>query len=154
MTSDHTPTPGAVSKSRKNRAASLDALHDVEHRASAPARGRSDAWESDLRSALVQLKEDLRNQHDDSLATNSLLSEIKAEAPRLTDRANAVLVRETALSERVQTLLESLDGVNDDVEIERIRSDLADITREMRDVRALEAEIIYDAYYVDIGIGD
>ena len=120
MNSNRTPPAGAISKSRKNRAASLDALHDVEHSASAPATGRPDAWQSDVRSALSRLKDDLRFQHDDSLATDSLLSEVKAEAPRLSDRADAVLARAREMSTRVQKLLESLDGVEDGVEIERI----------------------------------
>lgn len=154
MEAGRSPNSEAVQGSRHDRAQSLDAMHEVERLASSPAPGRPDAWRDDLLVALEELGASIHEQRATSGSEGSLLSELMAEAPRLASSVEEVLQREQAVAERIDSLSRLLADFTRPIEVDEIREELAHITREIRDIRAWETDLVYEAYSVDLGVGD
>jgi hypothetical protein len=129
-------------------------MHEVERLASSPAPGRPDAWRDDLLVALEELGASIHEQRATSGSEESLLSDLMAEAPRLASSVEEVLEREQAAAERIDALNRLLAGFTRPIEVDEIREELAHITREIRDIRAWETDLVYEAHSVDLGVGD
>lgn len=148
------PDVQALAGSRRDRATSLDALHEVERLASAPAPGRAESWRDDLLGALEELGASIHEQRSASGAAGSLLSDVMAEAPRLTSSVEELLAREQDVADRIDGLISRLADLTRPVPVGEIREHLAGITREIRDLRAWETDLVYETYSVDLGVGD
>lgn len=148
------PDVQAFAGSRRDRANSLDALHEVERLASAPAPGRAEAWRDDLLGALEELGASIHEQRSASGAAGSLLSDVMAEAPQLIPSVEELLAREQDVAERIDELIRSLNDLARSVPVREVREDLAGITKEIRDLRAWETDLVYETYSVDLGVGD
>lgn len=148
------PDVQALAGSRRDRAASLNALHEVERLASAPAPGRAEPWRDDLLGALEELGASIHEQRSASGAVGSLLSDVMAEAPWLIPGVEELLERERDVAERIDSMIRRLADLARSVPVEEIREELAGIAREIRDLRAWETDLVYEAYSVDLGVGD
>lgn len=148
------PESGALAGSRRDRASSLDALHEVERLAAAPAPGRPEAWRDDLLGALEELGASIHEQRSASGAAGSLLSDLMSEAPRLASSVEELLEREQQVAERIDRLIRRLADLVRSVAVGEVREELAVITREIRELRAWETDLVYEAYAVDLGVGD
>lgn len=148
------PDVQALAGSRRDRASSLDALHEVERLASAPAPGRAESWRDELLVALEELAASIHEQRSASGAVGSLLSDVRAEAPRLTSSVEELLEREHQVAERIDRLILRLADLVRSVPVGEIREELAEITKEIRDLRAWETDLVYETYSVDLGVGD
>lgn len=153
MTGSQIPSPFGLSKSQHDGAQSLDSLHLVERMASAPGPKRPDAWRDDLLGALQELGADLHAQQQDSLGRRSLLSDIKIEAPHLVSSIDELLEREDRLADDIDELERTMADLSRPLDVERLRAELAELTRELRELRAWETDIVYEVYSVDLGIG-
>ena len=154
MANENKPDLRALEGSRRDRASSLDAMHEVERLASAPAPGRPEAWRDDLLGALEELGASIHEQRSASGAAGSLLSDLMAESPWLTPSVEELLEREQQVAERIDRLTRLLADLSRPLPIREIREELAGITREVRDLRAWETDLVYEAYSVDLGVGD
>lgn len=88
------------------------------------------------------------------MGPGSLLSDIKVEAPHLVSSIEELLMREHRLANDIDEMARTIADLSRPINVEAIRSDLAEMTRELRDLRAWETDIVYEAYSVDLGIGD
>jgi ATP phosphoribosyltransferase regulatory subunit HisZ len=122
--------------------------------AGAPAPQRPEAWRDDLLSVLEELGASFHEQHRSSGRRDSLLSEVKAEAPHLLASVNELLEREGRLAEEIDGLVRVLADVSRLMPVDGVRKQLADIALELRELRAWETDIVYEAYAVDLGVGD
>lgn len=146
---------GTIAANRADRKRSLDALHQVEHFAGAAATGREQAWTADIGDALAVLEAALSEQGRNSGASDSPLSDIEAQEPRLRNRVTQLRQRYADLERRIEELRGQLDttpGGSADVTDTRHR--LENLAAELRYLRAREADLVYEAYSVDIGAGD
>ena len=145
----------AADVSRANRDASLDALRALEDALAAPAPGRQDRWLELVVDALDRLMGALDAQGGDDAETASLLSEIAVDEPRLKPRIDRLRqehddLRAAAASIRSQ--IAPADGV--EVDPADIRDRLATVARRVRQHRAREADLIYEAVNINLGVGD
>jgi hypothetical protein len=150
----HALAPAAAA-SRANRDAALDALRDLEDALAAPTPGREERWLHAVVNAVDRLTEALGTQAGDDAETASLLSEIAVEEPHLKPRIDRLRqehhdLRAAAASIRDQ--ITPATGVG--IDTADIRDRLASVARRARQHRAREADLIYAAVNINLGVGD
>jgi prefoldin subunit 5 len=88
-------------------------------------------------------------------AEDSLLSQIAEEAPRLEPRARRLRAEYSELERVVESLCAQLETLSETKnEVEDVRGKVRRMISELRLVEAKEAELLYEAFLVDIGNGD
>ncbi len=152
---DH-PLQAASQRARCDRNASLDALHVLEAVLSEPAPNRADRWLARVRTALDALQTTLDTQGDNDHETDSLLSEIRTEQPRLVPRIDGLRCEQHSLTEATVSLARELTGSAQGELIDPgdVRDRLAELARRIRHHRAQEADLVYEAVNIDLGGGD
>lgn len=143
----------SVAASRTDRARSLDSLHEVEQRASAAGPSRPDEWRHDLLGSLDGLADSLHEQFAASAGEDSLLSSVVQESPHLESSVSDLRKRQRELADHIDELRRGLSDHVRDVDVAGVRDELAEVTAEIRELRAWEADVVYEAYSVDLGVG-
>lgn len=143
-----------IDRSRGDRARSLESLHAVEKHAGAAGPARPNEWRDDLLAVLDDLATSLHDQYERSASEEGLLSRVIEEAPHLQPGVDELRKRQTSLVEEIDDLRRSLADLTRTPDVDVVRSRVADITAEIRELRAWETDIVYDAYAVDLGTGD
>jgi hypothetical protein len=137
---------------RADRARSLDALQDVERRAGTAGPGRADAWLDDLRASAFELEVALTVERSDG---NELFDDIERAEPRLHNRILQLRNQCRELDDAVHNLRVILDESEpDEIDVADVRRTLDQLGTELRYLRAREADLVYEAYTVDLGAGD
>jgi len=145
----------ALIANRADRKRSLDALHQLEHFAGAAATGRENAWTAEVGDALTALEAALSEQGRHSGESDSPLSDIEVQEPRLRNRVTQLRQRYHELERRIEELRSQLDTTaRACADVGDIRHRLENLAAELRYLRAREADLVYEAYSVDIGAGD
>jgi hypothetical protein len=146
----------AAQTSWTDRNTSLDALHAVEAALCEPAPGRHRPWIDTLRTALEELQLALNTQADGDDEAASLLSEIASSEPRLIPRIDLLRRQHKRLRDNVRATLEELGAQadRDHLDPADIRDRVGELARRLRHHRAQEADLIYEAINVNLGIGD
>jgi hypothetical protein len=148
-------TQQSIDTSRTDRTRSLDALHRLEFSAATAAPGRESDWLSHVRDALRTLSEALDEQERNSAVSDSPLSGIEHEEPRLWNRVVQLRARYRDLASRVSELRTQLDSpTREAIDVSDIRRRLERIAAELRYQHAREADLVYETYTVDLGGGD
>ena len=142
----------ALAASRSDRASSIDALRALEEMASSAGPSRPDAWRDDVLGAIDELISNLQHQYQASLAEDSLLSQIADDSPHLAGSVEALRSSQTAIIEDLEGLRAQLADFSRTPDIASLRSTLAGITAEIREFRSWEADLVHEAYYVDLGV--
>lgn len=145
MTSD--PIAGAA----RRRTALEQAMQHVEH-AAAAASGRSD-WSDDLTSNVTELAEALNRHIVEVESPSGLLDQIVDKAPRLQRAAEETKQHHVVLTDMIDTLLEMITSArkSGDPPVGTIRSTIVELLNELTRHRQDGADLIYEAYDVDIG---
>lgn len=153
-----TTQPGdslALAENRADREHSLLALHDLELRAGSPAPGREAQWLGEVLHALDALDETLARQHENSAEGDSILSDIQRDQPRLHNRVVQLRRDSRDVHEAVSRLHTQLEATPPDaIHFSDVRQQLDRVATELRYQRAREADLIYEAFNIDLGAGD
>ncbi len=153
-----TPLPGdstALAENRTDREHSLHALQTLELRAGSPAPGREAEWLRHVRDALDVLERMLATQHENSADDDSILSDIQRAQPRLHNRVVQLRRDYRDLNEAVTRLHTQLEATPpDEIHFADVRQRLDRVATELRYQHAREADLIYEAFNVDLGAGD
>ena len=137
---------------RADRARSLDALRGVEQRAGAAGPGREEAWLDALRASAFELEVALTVERSDG---NGLFDDIERAEPRLRHRIVRLRNQHRDLADAVHTLRVTLEeSESHDLDVADVRRTLDQLATELRYLRAREADLVYEAYNVDLGAGD
>jgi hypothetical protein len=162
MTVEHMPTPGATAASqaiadaRRQRADLHTTIMALEEATAAPASGRKAEWSARVHDALVDVSGAFERHIAVVEGPEGLFEEVTQAAPRL---ANALERLHTEHLEIRRCLVEALDAVR--LITGRTTSPADDgreavltvLDRLMRH-RQHGADVVYDAYSIDIGTGD
>lgn len=145
----------AAEASRHDRDTSRDALHTLEDALSEPAPGREAGWLARVNDALETLAQALDAQAGRDSESASILSEIATDEPRLSARVQRLRHEHQDLRDSVRSLQAQLSPQPaGDVDVADIRDRLAAVARRLRQHRAREADLIYEATSVNLGVGD
>jgi hypothetical protein len=145
----------AIAENRSDRRRSLGALHDLESFASAAAPGREQDWTNNVSDALRVLDFAISRQGRRSDESDSPLSDIEATEPRLRNRVVQLRRRYSDLEQRVGELRAHIDSMGTEPgDVNDIRRRLEAVATELRYLQAREADLVYEAYAVDLGGGD
>lgn len=153
MHSDYT---SRKQSSQDNRAISESALGALEDALAAPSPNRTIAWHQKVVEALDTF---LAALHEQALADqdpDSLLPEIARQEPRFAPRIQRLKVEQDDIEASAASLRSQIgtDTDHTHIDVADIRDRLASITNRYRQHRAREADLVYEAVNVDLGIGD
>jgi hypothetical protein len=143
---------------RQRRAELGDSMSALEHALAGPAPGRTTGWAQRVQAALAGLSDDFRAHIDVAEGPDGLHQAVLSTAPRL---ANAV----TRLGRDHQRLRALIDGllaeVGDlatapaepcaDAAVDQVRQRATALLRQLVRHRQRGADLVFEAYEVDIG---
>lgn len=118
----------------------------------AAASGSSD-WSDDLTRGVRQLEAALNSHIDEVEKPSGLLDQIEDKAPRLQRKVEETKRHHVVLNEMVTTLLELIASAPESEPplTKNIRATIVDLLTELTRHRQAGADLIYEAYDVDIG---
>ncbi len=137
---------------RRRREAVLDAVAAVEAALAAPAAGAG--WRDDLRTALVELHATLQDHVEETEGPDGFLARVRDDAPRLSNQVTRLIGEHAELTELSTKLVDRLDGValeRMSEEAGAVRDDALQLLAAVVRHRQRGADLIYEAYQVDVG---
>jgi hypothetical protein len=142
----------SLDQARDRRAGVRTAIGLVESALASPTPGREAAWSQDLLQQL-QVLSDAFDQH--IVTTESptgLLADIETVAPRLIRRVESARRDHVRLRAELAGVLASLPA--DSTAITGVRDHVVDVLTGLVRHRQAGADLVYEAYHVDIEAGD
>jgi hypothetical protein len=139
---------------RQHRAGLRAAVGRVERALSSAARGRAKAWSVDLRDELANLSTALEQHIEITEAPDGLLADIATAVPRLARRVQKTKDDHVVLRAAVAAALEALPDDDDEGPVPNARTKVVELLTAVVHHRHLGADLVYEAYNVDIEAGD
>lgn len=143
-----------VALSRSDRARSLEALHALERCAGAAGPKRPAEWRDDVLLALDDLASTLHEQYSHSASETGLLAGVAADAPHLTPAIGEIRQRQSEVLDGIDKMRRRLSDLSRPFDVGEVRSRIGETTNQIRELRAWETDIVFDAYAFDLGTGD
>ena len=144
-----------LEQARKHRAGLRAAIGQVERALSTAAHGRVAAWSSDLRQELTNLSDALDSHIELTEADDGLLADIASSTPRLAHRVHKAREDHVVLRAAVVRALEGLPpGDGGDSGVAPARDRVVELLTALVHHRHLGADLVYEAYNVDIEASD
>jgi small-conductance mechanosensitive channel len=123
-------------------------MHHLEAVLGAAAPGREEQWQSEVLAALAALEEATAEEAQNAEAPDSLLSDLARTQPWLRNRVRAVRLQYRQLRENLRSLKQELEEHSGQaVDYSDLRQRLGWILTGLRNQRARESDLIYEAYY-------
>jgi hypothetical protein len=145
----------AYDASRFDRQRSLDAMHVLETAAGGAAPGREEAWQAEVLVAIRQLAAALAEQERSYDDPANLLAEIAQEHPRLRIWVRQLRRQWHELAATTQSLADRLEHADEAAwNFADIREQLRWLITALHHHRAREADLVFEALNLDLGIGD
>lgn len=145
----------AVESTRAGRFDTLDALHALEEALDAPTPRRERTWLHRVLAAVDVLSATLDAQAATDREAQSLLTEISRDDPRFAPRVDRLRAEQADLRIALTSLRDQLaPEASLPVDTADIRDRLASLARRLRAHRAREADLVYEAVNIDLGVGD
>jgi hypothetical protein len=141
-----------LDEARAHRAGLRDAIGKVERSLAAPAVSRYEPWSKELADELDDLGAALEQHILVTEAPGGLLDEILQEEPRLARRVAALRDDHVVLRERLAEARRALPRTPDDVPVARDR--VVELLEAVIRHRHRGADVVYEAYLVDMEAGD
>ena len=135
----------ALGAARERRSELKHAMSDLEL-AAAGAAG-DPAWIDALREALAEVRAVFDAHVEEVEAADGLLAELVTEAPRLSNAVKRLNDEHPQLSKQIDACVALLD----DADPHQIRGEVLDLLVALARHRHSGADLVYEAYHVDIG---
>ena len=144
-----------LEQARKHRAGLRMAIGQVERALSTAAHGRVAAWSADLREELTALSTALDQHVELTEAPDGLLTDIATSTPRLAHRVQKAREDHVVLRAAVARALDGLPpGDGGDAGVAPARDRVVELLTALVHHRHLGADLVYEAYNVDIEASD
>ena len=154
MAAEEGPVDDAFERSRQKRRGVRQASGELEEALARPAGHDPQAWSKDAADCLLRLLDAFESHVEQSEGADGLLAEIVTAAPRLANSVQQIKEEHRAIVASIGRL-ESAARVDEDVtNIQKIREDALNVLRTVAGHRQRGADLIYEAYSVDIEAGD
>ena len=142
----------AVQAARIGRAGLHDALVEVETAISAPVPGRVDLWRSTLHEALIMLDAAFERHLAITEGGGGLFEEIMASSPHLAHAVDEIRAEHRTIGDRIGEVMistRSMDPVP--WAATAVREQALGVLEALIRHRQRGADLVYDAYTIDIG---
>jgi len=136
---------GPLGAARQRRIELKQAMSAVEI-AAAGAAG-DPTWRGDLRAALDDLRRSWDHHVGEVEGSDGLLAELVGKAPRLSPKVARLGDEHVELGGRIDEAIGHLD----DADVADVRAEVLDVLVAVARHRQLGADLVYEAYHVDIG---
>lgn len=114
---------------------------------------RERPWSKRASSALDLVRQMIRAHAEDVEASRGLFDEIQSVAPRLSRRVDRLREEHASLSVRASELADSLSAL-DEIDVARLRRTAAPLLSDLRAHRASEADLMFEAFWMELGAAD
>jgi phage shock protein A len=104
--------------------------------------------------AIEELSTSLHDQYERSGGDDGLLARVVVETPHLSNSVAELRRTQSKVSDELDHLRQSLTDLSRTVDVAAVRRKVADLTAQIRELRAWETDIVYEAYDFDLGTGD
>lgn len=135
----------ALEEARLRRLALAEAMGRTEQALATPSG--SPSWRQEVTDALQHVRVALEDHIDEVEGPEGLLVELRQVDPRLVGKVEQLEREHPPLSRAVQTALESVEVQA----VEEARSQVLDLLLALARHRQRGADLVYEAYNVDIG---
>lgn len=135
-----------LSRRQVDQDRTLDAMQALEAALARPAPGREAAWREAVIASLDVLAEATRQEAENANRPDSLLSDMARTQPRLRNRVRALRVQYRQLQEAIERGRHDVAN-SSVVGFAEVRDDVARLLTGLRDQRAKESDLLYEAYY-------
>ena len=139
----------AIQGVKARRADLHSVLVDLERSIAAAAPGREESWSEGVRDALDRLTDQFARHVSATEAADGLFEQVRRRAPPLDHPCARLIDDHRGISAELANAIASLDAEVTDVR-ESVLSVLAHLARH----RQLGADLVYEAYAVDLGGSD
>lgn len=146
-------TDETIAAVRKRRAGLRRAMRAVEAAAEAAAAGRAQPWQDRLRDEMVRLRDAFSHHCEETEAGGGLFAEVVEQTPRLANAVKRLEDEHTDIQRGIEAAVAAMDG-RDPTEEEHIRAVRDAVTAVLARLirhRQRGADLIYQAYVVDVG---
>ncbi len=146
----------SLEAARQHRRGVRAAMGGVEAAVSSAATGREKEWALYLSGRLSELLKAFRFHVEATEAPDGLFAEIMADAPRLARRVAQLVEEHKSIAESIQGAVKtaSPDGAVDEVWVSVARQGALAVLGEIARHRHLGADLVYEAYSVDVEAAD
>lgn len=150
-------TSEALAQARTGREDLHGYLHRLEHAVAKPASGRTAEWAAQVHETLVELGASFERHIEITERPDGLFDEVMRAAPRLSDGVQRLAEEHRqirgAISRAIDAVRDRTSVVPGTTEVEGREAVLDVLARLMRH-RQRGADLVYETYQVDIGVGD
>ncbi len=144
------PDPG-FDTLRRLRAELHGSIAAVEQALAAPAPGRVAAWAERVDVALLELSADFREHVVMTEAADGLHGDVLATAPRLSNAVARLVAEHAVITDLVGSLITRVSHPVPDDDVDAIRDLGTALLGRLARHRQRGADLIYEAYEVDLG---
>ncbi len=129
---------------------------ELEAVISRAAPGRIDKWWAEVRETLRSLDRAIEIHAQATEEPGGLFEQVRMQAPRLAGKIDRLVQEHEDIRQRIRSLVEGTGPVGDDEEawVEQVREDVLELLRVLSRHRQRGADLLYEAYDVDLGPGD
>lgn len=141
-----------LGKVRERREALLGAAASVEAALAAPAS--DPRWRDRLGERLATLHTTLDEHVTAAEADDGILAQVRDEAPRLSNQVDRLAAEHGTITDATERLIDRLEGAPTDQvagEAESVREQAVELLAAIVRHRQLGADLLYEAYNVDVG---
>ena len=143
-----------LDEARSSRLGLRNCVGLVERALAAPASNRAEAWAKDLAAELQGLAIAIDQHITLTEAPNGLLDDIVQLEPRLAKRVERARDEHTNLRETVTKTLDAVPPTGKDIDVAHARDVVVELLTAVVRHRHLGADLVYEAYNVDMEAGD
>jgi hypothetical protein len=131
-----------------------EAILGLEKALATPAGDHPKEWATLLAAPIESLRAVLDSHIEGTEGDDGLFAQIREDAPHLLNAVERLRNDHQPLVASVTALAEALPGVHDDDTVDAVRTQALQLMRELLHHRHLGAEVVYDAYAVDVSAAD
>lgn len=147
----------ALAAARTGRADLHYYMGQLEHAVSAPVAGKPSDWVKHVHDTLVELGGSFERHIAITEGPGGLFEEVHSAAPRLAHGVNQLAADHREIREAIARALDAIRDRTDVVPLEAQadgREAVLEVLKLLMRHRQLGADLIYEAYQVDVGVGD
>lgn len=139
---------------RVRRDALYDSVMVLEQALAAPTSGRSADWCSSLHDRVADVRSVLEAHVAETEGDGGFFDDVRDQAPQLLHAVERLQAEHAPLLGATDELGRAVDTARDDGDVETVRMAGLDLIHRVLEHRHRGAELVYDAYSVDISAAD